>query len=378
METSNEKILYAASTAGHLKSFHVPYLRALMERGDRVITAAAGNMDFLPAAERMELPFTKRYLAPGNFRAALRLASFLRREHPDRILTHTTLAAFFTRLAVRLAGKGSCRVINVVHGYLFDEDSSFLRRMVLLAAEKLMAGVTDEILTMNARDTEIARKHRLCRGSVMQVPGMGLDMTRFSPASAAEKWAARAQLGIPENSFVLLYAAEFSSRKNQAMLLRAMALLPEDVVLLLPGRGELLEDCRQQAKNLGLTERVFFPGFVTELRPWLQAADLGVSSSRSEGLPFNVMEVMASGLPCVLSGVKGHEDLLSEGRCGFFYRFNDENAFVRAVLRLKQDETLRCKMGAAARMRAADFSLERAFAEIMIGYGKRPRPDRGE
>lgn len=56
------------------------------------------------------------------------------------IVTHTSLAAFFTRLGVMLAGKKHTRVVNTVHGYLFDGDSGALRRTVLLAAEKLTAG----------------------------------------------------------------------------------------------------------------------------------------------------------------------------------------------------------------------------------------------
>ena len=55
---------------------------------------------------------------------------------------------------------------------------------------------------------------------------------------------------LPENALVLIYAAEFSGRKNQKMLISAMPELP-NAVLLLPGRGALLEDCRTLAQQKG-------------------------------------------------------------------------------------------------------------------------------
>ncbi len=332
MGEAPKKILYTASTAGHLRSFHLPYLAALAEAGCSVTAAAAGDGDGLPDGVRfLPVPFTKRMAAVNNLRAAALLARSIRRERYDLILTHTSLAAFFTRLAVRMAGKQNARVVNTVHGYLFDGRSSPLRRGVLLAAEKLCAGVTDEILVMNREDLDIAQKHRLCRGTVTLVPGMGVELSRFSPADEQARREAREALGLPENAFVLLFAGEFSRRKNQALLIRTLTRLPEDAALLLPGDGALREECRALASTLGLARRVFFPGQLEDIRPALAAADVFVSASRSEGLPFAVMEAMACGLPCVLSDVKGHRDLLEGTGAGKLCPFGDIDALAEAA-----------------------------------------------
>lgn len=369
MSKNGMKILYAASTDGHLYSFHIPYLQAMLAQGKQIVTASAGKGERLPDGLRhVEVGFTKSFLSAKNLQASLRLAKLIRQERFDLILTHTSLAAFFTRLAVRLAGKKKCRVVNVVHGYLFDENSAPLRRFIMLGAEKLMAGVTDDILTMNRQDQNIAQKHRLCRGRVAAIDGMGLDISRFIPATAEEKAKARAALGLPADALVLLYAAEFSKRKNQRMLLEAMAALPKDVWLLLPGRGELWSACKAWAEELGIAGRVLFPGFVTDLRPWLQAADLGVSPSRSEGLPFNIMEAMAAGLPCVLSRVKGHEDLISDGMNGFMFLFDDVESFCTGVLRLKEDPQLRLVMGRQARASVLRYDRARVLPDVMSYY----------
>ena len=362
MDRATKKILYTASTAGHLRSFHLPYLRALVEAGHAVTAAAAGDGEGLPRGVAfLPVPFEKSMVSPKNLRAAKILSRAIREEGYDVIVTHTSLAAFFTRLAVRMAGKKNARVVNTVHGYLFDAMSSPLRRGVLLAAEKFCAPVTDEILVMNREDLAIARENRLCRGDVTLIPGMGVDLSRLSPADSEARAAARKKLGLGEDAFVLLCAAEFSSRKNQSLLIRALSSLPADTVLLLPGEGALRADCEALSARLGLSDRVIFPGRLANVGPALAAADVYVSASRSEGLPFAVMEAMGSGLPCVLSDVKGHRDLLSGADAGRLCPYGDARALAAAIEELRRDGALRAALGERGFSAVQPFGLERVF-----------------
>lgn len=416
----SRRVLYAASTFGHLRSFHLPYIEALRDEGCTVVALAGGDPSGMPRGVRCVVePFTKSMTAPCNAAVVRDVAALVRREGFDEVLVHTSLAAFFVRLGVALSGvrrggaggayraDGVCRadgahgvarrgprVVNTVHGYLFDAATPVAKRTLLLGAERLVAGVTDDIVTMNAQDTEIAVGHRLCRGRVVQVDGMGVDLARCRVAGPSERERARRELGIPADAFVLLYAAEFSPRKNQAMLVDAMAGLPERVVLALPGRGELLEACRGRAERLGVAGRVWMPGYVEDLSVWRAAADLCVSASRYEGLPFHAVEAMACGLPLVLSAVKGHEDLVggvgpcgggdrggaggkgapaARGatewqRCGMLYPFGDVGAFRTCVLRLMDDAALRDAMVSAAVECAWRYGRDRVMGTLMELY----------
>ncbi|MBS5450503.1 MAG: glycosyltransferase [Coriobacteriia bacterium] len=366
-----DKVLYAASSFGHLRSFHIPYLRALLDRGDEVWALASGDPAGLPDGLRtVRVPFTKSMTSAHNVEAAGEVARLVRRERFDLVVTHTSLAAFFVRLGICQAGKRDAAVVNVVHGYLFDERTSRPRRTVMLGAEQLMARVTDRIVTMNRQDTEIARRHRLCRGDVVQVDGMGADLTGCRQADERGRREAREALGLPEDAFVLLYAGEFSARKNQSALIEALPELPKDVVLALPGRGERFEACRDCVAELGLEGRVAMPGFASDLTAWRAASDACVSSSRSEGLPFHVIEGMACGLPVILTDVKGHEDLVVEGASagtapGLLYPFGDAGAFQRCVLRLHGDRSLARRMGDAACEIAQRYSLGRVMPSVL-------------
>ncbi len=371
MDRCAPKILYAASSSAHLRSFHLPYLAALRRAGWDVTAAANGSGEGLGDVRFLSVPFTKSFVSPNNFRAAALLARDIRTNRYDVVVTHTSLAAFFTRLGVLLAGKKHTRVVNTVHGYLFDGDSPPLRRTVLLAAEKLTAPVTDDILVMNRCDEKIAEKHRFCRGRVFFIPGMGVDFSRFPPAAPDERAAARKAYSLPEDAVVLVCAAEFSQRKNQTMLLEALARLPESYYLLLPGDGALLEECKAAAAALGISPRCRFPGRLQNVRGALAAADICVSASRSEGLPFAVMEAMHMALPCVLTAVKGHEDLLCDSGAGRLVSFGDAPGFALAVRSLGEDAALRRAMGAAAANSVEKYALDRVLPDVLAHFTRK-------
>lgn len=361
------KILYTASTYSHLRNFHRPYLERFREEGWTVHTAAAGDPEGLPEADRaVVLPFAKRMTALDNFRCAGELGRMVKSEGYELVVANTSLAAFFTRLPL-LGMRERPKVVNISHGYLFGADTPAPKRRLLLDAERLTARCTDLLLTMNGEDHEIALRYGL-GAEVLSIPGVGVDFRRIDGAAPSAGWDLRHRLGIPEDGFLMVYLAEFSERKNQAMLIRALAALPRRAYLLLAGQGAELERCRALAGTLGVEDRVRFPGYM-EPGPCLRAADCAVSSSRSEGLPFNIVEAMRAGLPILASDVKGHRDLLGGG-AGVLYAFGDEAAFAGQVRRLMDDAALRESLGAAAAAAAEDYGLERVLPQVMAALGR--------
>lgn len=325
-------------------------------------------MDIPYADEVIHFPLEKSMWSPGNFKAAAALCKKVKKERYSLISTHTSLAAFFTRLAL-----GGLRerplVANMVHGYLFDDGTSWLKRTVLLAAELWMAPVTDLVLTMNRWDYEAAVQYRLGR-KVVHIPGVGVDFSRLHTAGADMRRQLRTELNISDSAFVLFNAAEFSARKSQTVLIQAMAHLPEQVVLVLAGDGALQGECRAQVQRLGVADRVRFLGHVKDMGPWYDMADAAASASRIEGLPFNIMEAMYAGLPVVASDVKGHSDLIADGETGLLYPYGDEQAYAKQISRLLASEKLRRHLGANGRENAQQYALENVFSEVWGEYAK--------
>ncbi len=363
-----QKVLFTASTYSHIQNFHLPYLGEFHSAG-WAVHVACGNAPgaIYYTAQVISLPFEKKMSSPSNFRAARLLRRKMEQEQYDLVITHTSLAAFFTRLAVSGLKKRP-RVINMSHGYLFDDNTGFFKRQILLTAEKMTARCTDLLLTMNQYDYRTAVKHRLGK-TVVNVPGIGVDFSRLRKPGRGEVIELRRQLQLPIKSFVLVYAAEFSARKSQSVLIRALPLLPSSVILLLPGKGALLNDCKKLAEKLGVADRVRFPGHVDDMSLWYSVSDAAVTSSRSEGLPFNVMESMYMGLPVVASAVKGHTDLIVDGETGFLYPYGNYAACAERILRLYEQPALAEYLAQEARKTVEPFALENVLPVVMEQYG---------
>ena len=104
------------------------------------------------------------------------------------------------------------------------------------------------------------------------------------------------------------------------------------------------------------------------MAPWYGMADIAVSSSRSEGLPFNVMEAMYCGLPVAASAVKGHVDLIRHGETGLLYPYGDLEACAVVVRSLIDDAELRNQLSAAARKDVEKRSLSHVLSKVMDQY----------
>ena len=230
-----------------------------------------------------------------------------------------------------------------------------------------MAPVTDLLLTMNQCDYEIATECHLGK-RVLNVPGIGVDFSRIQPLAEPAKDAMREEWEIPKDSFVLIYPAEFSERKSQSVLIRAMAELPDHVLLILAGDGALMDQCRTLAEHLRVENRVIFPGYLHDMSPWYSIADAAVTASRSEGLPFNVMEAMYAGLPVVASAVKGHVDLLQDGVTGLLYPYGNAEACSEQIRALLDSESLRKRLAESAQASVNQFSLDNVFPQVIHAY----------
>ncbi|MBQ7335695.1 MAG: glycosyltransferase [Clostridia bacterium] len=326
MTTKRTKILYVASTASHLHRFHQPYIEALRQNADVFLMATEGEgIDF-------PIPFAKRFFSLRNFISILSIRRILKRERFDRVIVNTTLAAFLIRAAM-IGMKDRPYVLNIVHGYLFSEPIAGLRSKILLSCEKLLRRQTDEIVVMNAEDAKIATAHRLCRGELRTIRGMGVTV----PIGVPDKdLALRAQYASETGEFLCTFVGELSGRKNQIFLIRAVARLRKEgipVRLLLPGEGSERAVLEEEIARLNLQNFVFLPGNCEPILPYLGITDLYVSASTSEGLPFNVMEAMSCGLPLLLSDTKGQNDLLSD-RSDALYPLNDMDTFCEKLKRI--------------------------------------------
>lgn len=116
--------------------------------------------------------------------------------------------------------------------------------------------------------------------------------------------AAKAALGIADDSFVVGHVGRFSAVKNHAFLLEVFQKLREKekkAVLLLVGDGQLRGEIAAKAEEKGLSDCVLFTGVRDDVSELMQAMDVFVFPSLYEGLPVSLIEAQAAGLLCYVS-----------------------------------------------------------------------------
>ncbi|AGX45168.1 glycosyltransferase [Clostridium saccharobutylicum] len=345
-----KKILFVASTLSHIENFHMPYIKYFKEHGYNVhVIGKANNKSELKCIDKIiPVPFQKNMFSIKNFSNAIKISKIIKSENYDIISLHTTLAAFFTRLGIMLSFNKPNLVINTVHGYLFDNNSSFIKKIIMVMAEKITKCVTDTIIVMNRDDYKIAQKHKLYRNNIYSIDGMGINLSSYSPISYEDKIALRKKHHFSINDFFLIYVAEFSKRKNQKFIINTVDKLVKDgytnIKLLLLGDGILLDELKTYTKELGINNNVFFIGYTKDTCTYYQMADICVSSSRIEGLPFNIMEAMCVGLPIVASNVKGHKDLVIPNENGFLFEYDNDSEFYTYIKTIYDSKEIQYKM----------------------------------
>lgn len=345
------RVLYAASTMSHITNFHLPYIEALRRDGYEVEVMARGE------GADYNIPFEKKLFSANNTACRAEIRKILAVRRFDYIVLNTSLAAFHIRMC--LPREDRPRVINLVHGYLFSRDVGFVRRHLLGLAERYVASRTDSIITMNEDDRRYAERHKLCLGRVHFCRGMGAEAreSKITPEPLKREHGCH-------GSFVTCFVGELSQRKNQEFLIRAHAEIKKHIpnaVLWLVGEGDARAYLERLAEELGLSESVLFLGRRENACDYMRAADLYVSASSIEGMPFNLIEAMGCGRTVLASRVKGHRDLIEDGKSGYLYKHGSRKEYVSAVLEFYRGERKLQTKDITARYR--EFAKETVFEE---------------
>jgi len=316
------KILFAASTLEHIKNFHMPYLEVLNKKMYEIHLLSNNKEDVEYIDKPIFCNLKKKIISLSNIKEIFRIKKILKEEKYKIIILHTTLSGFCVRMAVKML-KEKPKVIYMSHGYLFS-DKFGIKNKFYLFCEKFLADVTDKLIVMNEEDLKIANKYKLGK-EIFFTNGIGLNVEKFQfNNSKEEKVKCRNLFNLNQEDILFLNVAEFSKRKNQVELIYAFNEVSNSKLkLVLAGRGNELEKCKKLTKRLGLEEKIYFLGYVENIEKLYIACDYYISASKSEGIPFSVLEAANTGMPLLLSNKKGHKDIIKNAR-GLVYNDKKE------------------------------------------------------
>lgn len=371
------KVLFVATVRSHIGQFHMPFIKCLVQNGHTVHAAFKDNsfdkkgLALDGISETFEVPFERNPFRFNNIKAYFCLKKIIRNGNYDIVHCHTPMGAVITRLACIGIRKKGTKVFYTAHGFHFYKGASKKAWLIYYPVEKLLAKFTDCLILINNEDYDLATSKKFRAERIVKINGVGIDIDKFKPELMQSKSELRRQYGYDENSFILIYPADLSVRKNQTMLLKAVALLKEripDLKLLLPGQPILLNEYSSLCKELGITDNVDFLGYRRDIPQLVALSDVSVSSSRQEGLPINIIEAMAMGKPIVVTNVRGNADLIENNLGGFTVPLNDAEAMANAIIKLYKNTDLQIKMGKYNIDRAQEYSCDKIIDKLMRIY----------
>ena len=357
-----KKILFVANVHWFYLHFLLPYIQWLTQMGHEVHVVAGSN-EIVPFATRQyNIPIQRTPFSWKNVKAYLELKKIIHENNYDLIHCHTPLGGVIARLAARSFRKNiGLKVLYTAHGFYFYKGAPILYWLLYYPVEKYLSRYTDGLITINEEDFNNTRRFGFKCREIFQIPGIGVNTVKFRSVSSEVKSQIRMEKGYSENAFILIYAAEFIHRKNHRLIIDAIPQLIVQIPglkVIFAGAGELNNELEFYTKKKGLLKIIDFVGYRNDMEKWMGMADVVISSCRMEGLPMNVAEAMFCGLPVVVTKIRGHVDLVTNGVNGLLFEEGDGEAFARHILDLYRSKELREKLGNKAKETVQPFGIE--------------------
>ncbi len=296
-------------------------IRGLCAHGHHVIIAARPESAFYrndhggAAIERLPVPL----ITEVDLYSAFRISRLAREAKVDIFHAHTSHAHTIALLARRLAGRGKVLVSRRVS---FLPKTDPFNRWKYAAPDRIV-GVSEHVTQIlrdgGVPDSKLATVHSSVDLAAVEVPPIP-----------------RAELGIDENTTLILNAGSLVGHKDHANLLHAMAraltTIPE-ARLLIAGDGALRPEIEALAQTLGISHAVTLLGHRSDVPRLIRAADLYVSSSWSEGLGTSILESLACKVPVVATEAGGAREMVIPGETGYLVPCRDSEPLAEAIVR---------------------------------------------
>lgn len=299
-----------------------------------------------------------RNLSPfKDIKALYEIKKVLQKIKPDIVSTHSSKAGFLGRLAARYL---DIPVLFTAHGWSFTSGKMSSRQILYKNLEKIVTPFTDLIITVSEYDRHLALNNlNIEEDSIITVHN---GMKDIEPSLYAEN-----QKNGPVH---LVQIARFDHQKDHLELLDAIRTI-ENIHVHFVGDGPLLEDVKQKAKEIGMTEQITFWGRLGSVDEVLSKCQIFTLISNWEGFPRSTLEAMRAGLPTVVSDVGGAGEAVVDGVTGYIIQKGDVNRLRKVIKDLVQDMDKRKRMGKKARERYENhYTFDIMFEKTQTVYQK--------
>ena len=368
------KVIVYANTEWYLYNFRLPLIRALIERGARVLALSPpgpyGQRLIEAGCEWIALPMDRRSLNPLKEAVLLqRLTGIYRDFRPDLAHHFTIKCVVYGTFAAALARTRG--VVNAVTGlgHVFTDDglkSRLLRPVVRWLLRRCFGGSNVRLILQNPDDQAAFQSANLAiASSIRLIRGSGVNTTLFSPnerrcTTGPVRVLLATRLLREKGVFEFVEAAR-SLKKSGVQAEFLLAGRPD------PGNpSSVPQEMIDSWHAAGLVRAL---GHVEDMRALLQEVDIVALPSYREGTPKILLEAAACGLPLVATDVPGCREVVSHGENGLLVPARDGVALADALDLLIAQPQMRARMGAAGRAKVlAEFDEKLVIGRTLEVY----------
>jgi glycosyltransferase involved in cell wall biosynthesis len=282
-----------------------------------------------------------------------RTARIVRQKAPSILHAHRykeNLLAYLISIPLR----GGAALVSTQHGmpeYNYGGAPAMLSRLKSQLNNRLMASRFDKTVAVSSDIRNTLVRDYGFRANRVDMIHNGIVVPKMNRHSDMK------------SGFVVGSAGRFVAVKDYPLMVnvaKEVVMKAGEIRFELAGEGPALGDIKALIDKYGLQGHFNLCGFLDDVSPYYQGLDVYVNTSLHEGIPMSVLEAMAYGVPVVVPKVGGLQEFVTDGVDGYLVDSRDPADFRDRILALYENETLRERMGHAARQNVIQgFSVER-------------------
>ena len=314
-EMSKIKLLYALESAGGGTLKHVVYLATKLDKSKFDITVVLPDENYekdTSNAVRLLrqsgiqidiIPMVKRFSPISDMHALLKIRSYLKKRRFNIVHAHSSKAGALFRLAARWVRVPV--VVYTPHCFHFTAHSG-IKRWFYAGIERLLAKITDCVVVSGTELTAL-QKERIKPLREIAVIDNAIDPNEYQKMDAQH---IRRLWNIPEHHRIIIGVGRLVKQKNWDMFLKTAALVLKHqnaVSFIIAGEGPQYCHLSEMINKLGIAVNVRLCGLQDDVSAVYSIADIFLSTSDWEGLPYTYLEALHFNIPMLISSTEGME-----------------------------------------------------------------------
>jgi len=353
---------------------HVLSIAENIDKSEFDLTIAAkGGKKFEAVVIKAGIPFQdfympkllrKKYLNP--------LINYCRQEKINIVHSHGGVAGFYGGMIKKYLPE--IKTVHSIHGIHYVNSKNLIRKFTSGAIEQYILKYTDTTICSSYSDIEKACRMGIADINNSVLINNGINVSKYSEIDSKSELLSL-KFDLSDMNFVVGNISRFDEQKNQKLIIKAAARLLKkypEMKFVFVGDGEQLFSAQSLAKHYGIQHNLYFEGERENLLDYYSVFDAFVFPTFWEGMPYVLLEAMASHVPVICSDIPCHREILGEEDCALLIDPKDVNELCEKIICLYEDKDLGKSISEKAFERVKIFDeaamvqkIENVYREVM-------------